>query len=290
MRKRTMIWLSIVLMGICWCLAETADARRMGGGKSFGSRPQYNRAAPSPSSPQRSADQPSQGQKSTPDQSGRRPGLLGGFGGMLGGLLMGSMIGSLLFGGGHAGGFGMLDLLIIGGGIFLLFRFLSARRAATAAAGASSYGRPAAEPYAAPQPGAVYSERQAAAVPVPSGFDEEEFLKGARAAFVRLQSSWDRRDMEDIREFTSPEVWEEINRQAKDDPEPGNTEIVTLDAELTSVEQKDGRTVATVLFKVLLREEPKRDTAEDVREIWHFSREDSKPASFWKLEGIQQVE
>ncbi|WP_028320873.1 Tim44 domain-containing protein [Desulfatiglans anilini] len=290
MKKRTILCMWIVFIGMYWCLAETADARRMGGGKSFGSRPQYNRAAPSQSSPQRSVDQPSQGQKSTVDQSGRRPGLFGGFGGMLGGMLMGGMIGSLLFGGGHGGGIGILDILIIGGGLFLLFRFLSARRAATASAGVSGAGSGSAAAYEASQPRRVYSERQAAATPVPAGFDEEEFLKGARAAFVRLQSSWDKRDMEDIRQFTSAEVWEEINRQAQEDPEPSTTEIVSLQAEVTKTEEKEGRSVVSVLFNALLREDSNRDAAEDMREIWHFSREEGKPGSFWKLEGIQQVE
>jgi len=27
-----------------------------------------------------------------------------------------------------------------------------------------------------------------------------------------------------------------------------------------------------------------------VREIWHFSKDDKDPKSFWVLEGIQQVE
>ncbi len=30
--------------------------------------------------------------------------------------------------------------------------------------------------------------------------------------------------------------------------------------------------------------------AREVREIWHFTKEDNNPKSFWVLEGIQQVE
>jgi predicted lipid-binding transport protein (Tim44 family) len=44
-------------------------------------------------------------------------------GGLLGGMLMGGLIGSLLFGGGFHGPT-LIDLLLIGGGLFLLFRFL----------------------------------------------------------------------------------------------------------------------------------------------------------------------
>ena len=51
---------------------------------------------------------------------------------MLGGLLAGSLLGSLLFGGGFNGG-GFLDIILIGGLLFLAFKFFSRRRAATQA-------------------------------------------------------------------------------------------------------------------------------------------------------------
>ena len=45
----------------------------------------------------------------------------------------------MLFGGGHAwGGPSLIDLVLIGGGLFLLFRFLRSRREATQAAGGPS--------------------------------------------------------------------------------------------------------------------------------------------------------
>ena len=40
------------------------------------------------------------------------------------------------------------------------------------------------------------------------------FLKGAKAAYTRLQASWDARDMEDLRHFTSQEVFAEVEAQA----------------------------------------------------------------------------
>ena len=61
---------------------EQAEARRLGGGRSFGSSPSYQRSAPQPSSPQKT--QPSQTQP-TPQSPAAAPRP---FGGMLGGLLM----------------------------------------------------------------------------------------------------------------------------------------------------------------------------------------------------------
>jgi predicted lipid-binding transport protein (Tim44 family) len=140
-----------------------------------------------------------------------------------------------------------------------------------------------------PAGGGGFGQLKSPSVELPPGFDEAEFMKGARAAYQRVQSSWDKRDLADLRQFTSKEVWEEMDRQAKEDPAPGTTEIIRVNAELQKVEQIGTQTVVTVLFDVLMREDPNQQTAGQAREIWHFSRDESVPGSFWLLEGIQQV-
>ena len=115
---------------------EQAEARRMGGGRSFGSSPSYQRSAPSPTSPQKSPSQtqPSPQSPATP-AAAPRP-----FGGMLGGLLMGGLIGSLLFGGMHGSGHrGFWILSSSAGFSFSFSRFLKARRMATQGAGQTSF-------------------------------------------------------------------------------------------------------------------------------------------------------
>jgi len=217
---------------------------------------------------------------------------------MLGGLLMGGLIGSLLFGGMHTwGGPGLLDIIVFGGLLFLLFRFLKARRMATQGAGQTSFstGLGSQETWGSPTPrhGSVQGMPVPAAaeeVSLPEGFDQEDFMKGAKTVYTRLQSSWDKRDLEDIRDFTSKEVWEEINRQAQEDPRPSKTEILRVNARLLEVSSSNSRTVASVLFDVMMRESKEQDMAKEVREIWHFSKDDKDPKSFWVLEGIQQVE
>jgi len=210
---------------------------------------------------------------------------------MLGGLLMGSLIGSLLFGGGlGAGGIGFLDILLIGGGLFLLFRFLQARRMAAATAAASdgmAFERGADQAWGSAS--RALDEQAEAAPDLPPGFDADEFLKGANALYVRLQGAWDKRDLEDIRQFTSPEVFAEIQSQAQEDPTPGRTELLLITPRLLEVRESDDQTIASVLFDVMLRENEDA-LSKQVRELWHFSRERNNPQSFWLLEGIQQVE
>jgi predicted lipid-binding transport protein (Tim44 family) len=43
------------------------------------------------------------------------------------------------------------------------------------------------------------------------------------------------------------------------------------------------------MFDVMMREGQDR-VSNQVRELWHFSRDSARPDSFWTLEGIQQIE
>ena len=122
---------------------------------------------------------------------------------------------------------------------------------------------------------------------IPVGFDTEEFLRGAKMAYTRLQTSWDKRDLNDIAQFTSPAVLQEVRAQAEADPDPSTTEVLLINAQLLSVAKEGGAERATVHFDVMLREDPKVQATSQVREVWHFMR--SEDAS-WKLDGIQQVE
>jgi predicted lipid-binding transport protein (Tim44 family) len=284
--------LLILALAVFYLLGETAEAARLGGGKSFGSRPSYQRSAPAPSptSPQMSPGQ------AAPQMPGVAPAMGGRWGGMLGGMLMGGLIGSLLFGGGlhGAGGIGLLDIVLIGGGLFLLMRFLRARRMAAetaSTAGPMSFDRGPAPGWGSSgyDPSPETRTTEAAPPPMPAGFDADEFLKGAKVIYTRLQASWDKRDLDDIRQFTSAEVFEEIRRQAQEDPTPGKTELLLIAPRILEVREMDGQTVASVLYDVMMRE-THAEMSRQVREIWHFSRATNNPEAFWVLEGIQQVE
>ena len=231
-------------------------------------------------------------------------------GGMLGGMLLGGLIGSLLFGGLDAfSGINFIDILVIGLVLFLIYRFFRSRRLATQAAGpVSVQGSPSAyqerpelvlhrnttkspsseksawdslntEPSGVPSSG----------VSVPEGFDMEEFLSGAKAAYARLQKSWNNRDLNDIRNFTTREVFAEIKRQQASAPMLGQTELLQVDASLLEVREEGEDTVCSVLFDVLLREDAQSAEPSQIQEIWHFSRP-SDAKGVWLLEGIQQVD
>lgn len=283
-------------------LTDIAEARRLGGNKSFGSKPSYRSPAQKPAKPQQETPTATQ-QRQTPQQQQSAP-ARPGLGGMLGGLLMGGLIGSLLFGGLDAfSGLNIMDILIIGGILFLLFRLFRSRRLAMQTAGTPYQTRPEEAPAYVHQHfatsasggqsawdtrGATQAEARPEPNTIPNDFDVQDFLKGAKIAYARLQESWNARDMEDIQQFTTPEVFEEIQRQLHVSPPSGNTTILRVEAKLLEVRQEDGQSVASVLFESLLRED-QHSEATQTREIWHFSR-DGHPGTMWLLEGIQQAD
>ncbi|MFP5222522.1 MAG: Tim44 domain-containing protein [Acidobacteriota bacterium] len=309
-------WLSAPLIALAVLLMsiDPAEAKRMGGGSSFGSKDSYSKSYDKPTPPGKNMTTERQ---ATPNQQpGAAPGgfmsRFGGIGGMLGGLLIGGMLGSLLFGG-MGGGFGILEILLLGVAGFMLIRFIRSRR--TAHAGQAAHREQAAPlggdrlAYAsspagnyAPEgsdggwaavrstPGGLGGLADIAPPVMPAGIDEAEFLSGAKALYTRLQASWDRRDLGDIQGFTSPEVFAEISRQAAQDPTPGKTGILMVEARVIEAGTQGTQTVISVLYDALLREDQTNSRSTQVREVWHIRRDESAPDPQWILEGIQQLD
>lgn len=271
-------------------LPDNAEAARMGGGRSFGSKPFMSAPAKPPATRQPTTNQ------QNPTAIPGRPGM-GLMGGMLGGLLAGTLLGSLLSGHGFSGG-GFLDILILAGLAFLAWRlfkrFQQSKVPAPAAAGASPLRDQSTSSYAGQGWGALRSDAAPAMssadphVDVPAGFDVEEFLRGAKMAYTRMQESWDKRDLEDISQFATPAIMDILKKQLADDPQPGHTELLLVNASLLGVENEGADQRAQVYFDVLMREDPSQQNPSSVREIWHFLK--SGANGDWRLDGIQQVE
>ena len=299
MKIKAILTMLIMLGGACmYALPDTADAARLGGGRSFGSRPSMSQPAQAPSAMQRQSTQ--QRQQAAQAQQPQRKGFLGGMGGLLGGLLAGSLIGSLLFGGGFSGG-GIMDILLLGILLFVgLKLFARARsKAQPAPAGAGNAPMGGMEPPLQRNDTAAsgwdtlsgqnnaYNSQPEVVIPMPADFDAEEFLRGAKMADNRLQAAWDSRDLNDIAQFASPAVMDAVRQQLAEETEPSKTEILLVNAQLLSVVNEDKEQRAQVYFDVLMRERPDQPTPSNVREIWHFVRE--LDGGTWKLDGIQQV-
>ncbi|NDV20581.1 hypothetical protein GO013_14310 [Pseudodesulfovibrio sp. JC047] len=117
------------------------------------------------------------------------------------------------------------------------------------------------------------------------GFDEAEFLEGAKVFFSRFQQANDAQDFETLRSFISDEVYQDALKTVGQ----GRTEVMLLTAKMMDMKSENGRTMATVFYDAQLR------VGEDghpvlQRVVWEFSRDDSVSGALWVLEKINKVD
>lgn len=123
---------------------------------------------------------------------------------------------------------------------------------------------------------------------VPADFDTASFLRHAKSSFIRMQAAWDKADFNDLREFTTPEVYAELKMQIQERGDVADfTDVVSIDAELLGIETTAADYLASVRFNGMIRTAPDAQ-AEPFTEIWNMS----KPvdgSTGWVLAGIQQL-
>ena len=123
---------------------------------------------------------------------------------------------------------------------------------------------------------------------VPADFDTETFLRHAKSSFIRMQAAWDRGDTNDLREFTSPEVFAELKMQIQERGDVADfTDVVNIDAQLLGIEQTATDYLASVQFNAMIRS-AKDALPEPFVEVWNMSKPLSG-AGGWVLAGIQQT-
>lgn len=309
------IGVSLVLTGV-----DDAHAKRMGGGRSFGSKPSYSEPYRSSNSMNQTApSQPAFQSRATQQNQMARESLSrrGGLMGMLGGLALGGLLGSMLFGGAFEH-INFVDILLFAGIAFILFKLFAARRQPTMGqAGAATaysptpqpeahdYGyerqqSPISRPPASSQragfdtdllaaKGGAAAAIQSHGSAIPADFDEQAFMSGAKAAYVHLQEAWDRSDLADLRGLTTDKVFAELQEQLRDRVGENRTELLSVDSRLLEVRDVGNDREVAVLFDVSLREAP-QEAPVQVREIWHFVRSKFSKQPTWFLDGIQQLE
>lgn len=293
--KKLWMALMIAILGASLSVGN-AEAKRMGGGGSMGkSSPSYSRQAPMQQSGQQAApaQRPAQPAAPAPAPSSPWKGILGGallglgLGALLSHLGMGaefaSMLGSVL----------MIALFAIAG--LFIFRMLT--RKAAPAQPMPAYAGPM-ERSITPEIGSNLEQTGTAPAPlnwqsghatsVPEGFDAAGFLRHAKTNFIRMQAAWDKADVNDIREFTTPEMFAELKMQLTErGASPNHTDVVSLDAELLGIETTSDEYVASIRFSGMVRE-AENVPAEAFSEIWVLSKPVSGSGG-WLLAGLQQT-
>ncbi len=122
---------------------------------------------------------------------------------------------------------------------------------------------------------------------LPAGFDTEAFERLAKMIFIRLQAANDSADLNDLRTFTTPELFASLRIDLQDRADAKQqTDVVKVDAELIDFAEEAERHVVSVRFTGQVREEAGAE-ATPFDEVWHLVKPQDDSRN-WAIAGIQQ--
>jgi len=287
-----------------------ADARRLGGGGSFG----MQRSMPAGPAAPNVAPKPAPAPAATPATPGTqaaaaaapRRSWMGPIAGLAAGLGLAALMSHLGLGAEFAN---LLMILLLGVAAIVAIRFVLRRLKPTptmATAGGSPFGgtaatsgrsalgdaawnRPASTgaPSTVAAPVAELPEPRPATT-LPRDFDAAAFERLAKMIFIRLQAANDAGDLDDLRAFTTPEMFAAIKLELQERGGVAQrTDVVRIDAEVLDVATEAERQVVSVRFHGLIREETEGGAA-PFDEVWHLVRPVDGSRE-WAIAGIQQM-
>ena len=299
----------IALLTLLTLAAVTTEAwARAGSGGSRGSR-SYSPPA-QPSSPVSPRTPMSPAPVAPAPMNSPRPSMFGGLMGGIGGFMLGGLLGGLLFGGLGAGaGIGLLDILLVVGGVFLLFKLMQARRqpqpepAYAGAGGWSGGDRPE------PMPSTAVAEPSAADLDLDRGlahirqmdasFDAAALASDAAETFRTVQTAVAARDLAPLAGRIEPELLEGLQRQVEELRQRGQInrlERIQIErTEVTEAWQERGRDFVTVQIVGTMLDyvvdtsgrvlDGSSTVPDSFKEYWTFTR--PVGARPWQLTAIQ---
>jgi predicted lipid-binding transport protein (Tim44 family) len=162
--------------------------------------------------------------------------------------------------------------------------------AGASAGGATAYQPPPVQPLAATPPMQRTAEVVAGgAGTVPAGFDAKEFERIAKMIFIRMQAANDAGEVEDLRKFTTPELFASLRLDLQErGGKAQQTDVVQLDAQLIDTAQENGQWIASVRFSGLIREQADSG-ADRFDELWHLVKPVDGSRE-WAIAGITPMQ
>ncbi|MBI3222575.1 MAG: Tim44 domain-containing protein [Nitrosomonadales bacterium] len=282
--KRFLMLLTIALTSLS-LFAATAEAKRFGGGGSFGKQRTMT-PQPAPKAPTASPSAaPGAAPAAAPAPAGNK------WLGPLAGLAIGAGLGALFAGSGLGGAMSGILMALAAAAVVMLLISMFRRKQPQPAMQYAGAGAPYHEPQPAAQSvsgGVTSGAAVAQSTNIPADFPVESFLRSAKTSFIRLQAANDRKDLDDIREYTTPEMFAEISMQIRErDSAPQKTNVLAIDGQLLEVANEGDYAIASVRFTGQLSEN--NGAPENIDEIWHVQKNLRDDKSVWLLAGIQQT-
>lgn len=279
----------MALLMISVIVVPDADAKRFGGGKSFG---KSYKTAPAQNNQNTNTLRQQDNNKATTATTNRKGGLMGG---MLGGLLAGGLLAA--FFGGAFEGIQFMDILIIGLIAFVIFKLMRGLLGAKQGSMNQHQQQPAysgvnrqpnVHNFEQTQETGGFGTHMQSDVPhnYPSGFDKVAFVNGAREHYRILQGAWNHNQLETIEEYVSASLFDDLKAErAKLDTDP-QTDVMYVDAEIVRADYDANKAQLSLQFSGRCRDLGE-GIEEDIDDIWHLERDLTVPNAPWLIVGIQ---
>lgn len=309
MRKMFAMLAVVFTLGFSMIAMEAEAAKRMGSGKSMGTQRQSTvDKAPAAPAAATAAAPGAAGAAAAPARS-----WMGPVAGLAAGLGLAALASSMGFGD-ELASMVMIGLLAAGimvaVGLFMRKRAAGQRPMGAGAPSGMQYApisgagqnpgtganSPTAPAYKVALPsgagsliGSAIGVSQTPASTIPADFDVAGFERNAKVNFIRLQAANDAGNLDDIRAFTTPEMFAELKMDLADRNTANQVhDVVSIQAEVMHVEQDLERYLVSVRFTGVMRD---ASGAPDERfdEIWHLMKP-RQGNSGWVVSGIQQIE
>jgi len=317
---------ALIIAVAATAMPTPTEAKRLGGGNSTGLQRNVP-ASPTPAAPPAKPATPGQAapaaapaQAATPPAAAPKRNWMGPLAGLAAGLGIAALLSHFGMGEGVAN-FLMLALMAVAAVFvirFLLQRFGPGRGQTPALAGAGASAS-AMSGGSNPWPQAATMERSITPAPaldapsapaatpmatstgqtappaapaaarafVPASFDSDGFARTAKLIFIRMQAANDTADLDDLRRFTTPELFAEIRLELQErGPSSQQTDVVKVEAQVLDVADETDRQIVSVRFHGQVVEE-KGAAPVNFDEVWHLVKphDDSRP---WAIAGIEQ--
>lgn len=302
---KKVVGLAALVLALGTTMAFDVEAKRLGGAKSSGMQRQQTTQpatpANTPGSPAQAA--PAAGAAAAaaaPAAAAAKRSWMGPIAGLAAGIGLMALASHFGFGEAMANFMMMMLLgLVVLAVIGFVMRNRMARNATPAAAGVGAAGRTGgsfgggfgSQPAGGTRIGSALGGVSAAAAQpsaIPADFDAAGFARNATQQFLALQSANDARDLQRLRDYLTPEMFEQVREdlEARGDA-PQQTQVFGLNAQVLEVVEEGDRYIVSVRFTGGIRDQAHADT-EDLDEVWHLTKPRTGFGG-WVVAGIQQV-
>jgi predicted lipid-binding transport protein (Tim44 family) len=290
--KRLFSLVALIMVSVA--VTPIAEAKKFGGGKSFG---KSFKTAPAPKQQQKNTNTIGK------DQTAKNSSKKGLMGGLLGGLLAGGLLAA--FFGGAFEGVQFMDILIMGIIAFVIFKLVRAmlgakqgslnqhRQQPAFGGSAPKFEQPNVNQFKEQQQpttnqtgGFGFSAQSDVPHNYPPGFDNAAFVNGSREHYRLLQGAWNHNQLDTIEEYVSPSLFDDLKTERAKLSGEQHTDVMFVDAEIVRADYDASKAQLSLQFSGRYRDTVE-GIEEDITDIWHLERDLTTPNAPWLIVGIQ---